>query len=110
MPPYEFMLNRELDYDDIADHLKANVVVGVPYTEDMIANAKRDLLSQARPDAANADVDGLIERYGEKATAQVWDGDPSDITEMDAIVAYLQMLGTLVDFSTFDATAAQNLR
>jgi cytochrome c oxidase cbb3-type subunit 2 len=55
-------------------------------------------------------VDGLVERYGEKAVAAAWDGDPSDITEMDAVIAYLQMLGTLVDFSTYDATASQNLR
>ena len=110
MPPYAFLENRTLDYEDIGSHLAANAAVGVPYTEEMIANAKVDLLSQARPDAANADVDGLVERYGEKAVADVWDNDPSDITELDAMIAYLQMLGTLVDFSTFDATAAQNLR
>jgi cytochrome c oxidase cbb3-type subunit 2 len=110
MPPYAFMQKRTLDYEYIADDLRANAAVGVPYTEEMIRNARRDLLSQARPDAANADVDGLVERYGEKAVADVWDGDPSNITEMDALVAYLQMLGTLVDFSTYDATASQNLR
>jgi cytochrome c oxidase cbb3-type subunit 2 len=110
MPPYAFLAEREISSEYIEDHLIANVRVGVPYTEEMIANARLDFLSQARPDADNADVSGLQARYGEKALARAWDGDPSDVTEMDALVAYLQMLGTLVDFSTFDATAAENLR
>jgi cytochrome c oxidase cbb3-type subunit 2 len=110
MPPYAFLAERPLDYQHIADDLRANVAVGVPYTEAMIQNARADVLSQARPDADSADVDGLVERYGEKARAGVWDGDPSDVTEMDALVAYLQMLGTLVDFSTYDPMAAENLR
>ena len=110
MPPYAFMAERDLDYRYIADHLEANVAVGVPYTEEMIANARRDVISQARPDADFADVDGLIARYGESAVLGDFDGDPSRITEMDAIIAYLQMLGTLVDFSTYDATAVENLR
>mgnify|MGYP006277161587 FL=1 len=110
MPPYAFLQDRLLDYDYIDEDLVANVMVGVPYTEEMIVNAKRDLISQARPDSDIADVEALQARYGEKAVADNWDGDPSDITEMDALVAYLQMLGTLVDFSTYDATASENLR
>ncbi len=110
MPNYSFLQETPLEYAHVADHLRANVAVGVPYTEEMIRNAAADLWSQARPDNDRADVDGLQERYGEKATAQVWDGDPTDITEMDALVAYLQMLGTLVDFSTYDPMASENLR
>ena len=110
MPPYAFLAEKRLDYDYVAENLVANVNVGVPYTEEMILNAKRDLLSQAKPDSDLADVDALQERYGETAQAAAWDGDPSDVTEMDALVAYLQMLGTLVDFSTYDATASENLR
>ena len=49
MPAYPF-LDRRLDYDTIADDLKANRAVGVPYTEAMIAQAKRDLVAQANPD------------------------------------------------------------
>ena len=110
MPNYSFLAETPLDFDNAADHLRANVTVGVPYTEEMIANAKLDLMTQARPDSDRADVDGLQARYGDSATAQVWDGDPSDVTEMDAMVAYLQMLGTLVDFSTYDPMASENLR
>jgi cytochrome c oxidase cbb3-type subunit 2 len=110
MPPYAFLAERALDFQHIADDLRANVAVGVPYTEEMIASARADVLSQARPEANSADPDALQARYGDKARAAVWDGDPSDVTEMDALVAYLQMLGTLVDFSTYDPLASQNLR
>ena len=110
MPAYAFMAHRELDFRRIADNLVANRRVGVPYTDEMIQNAVRDLMSQARPEADFADVDGLRERYGERVVVGSFDGDPSRVTEMDAIIAYLQMLGTLVDFSTYDATAIDNLR
>jgi cytochrome c oxidase cbb3-type subunit 2 len=100
MPPYSF-LDRPLDYDRVADHLRALRAVGVPYSDEMIANAKADLEVQARPDA---DAAGLNARYA-RARQGAFDGDPVRITEMDALVAYLQMLGTLVDFR--DVTPAQ---
>ncbi|TVQ55158.1 MAG: cytochrome-c oxidase, cbb3-type subunit II [Rhodobacteraceae bacterium] len=108
MPGYAFLMERDVDGRDIVDHLRANVTVGVPYTEEMIRNAQRDLFAQARPDSG--DVDGLIERYGDTAVVADFDGQPNRVTEMDALIAYLQMLGTLVDFSTYDATARENLR
>ncbi len=110
MPPYSFMADREINLEELGDHLRANVAVGVPYTDAMIENAARDALSQANPDHPDADADALIARYGESAVLGDFDGDPDRVTEMDAIIAYLQMLGTLVDFSTYDATASENLR
>jgi cytochrome c oxidase cbb3-type subunit 2 len=93
MPSYPF-LNRPLRYDDIAAHLKANRAVGVPYTDEMIANARADLEAQASPDADTTD---LLRRYP-KANAVATSGAKA-VTEMDALVAYLQMLGTLVKFT-----------
>ena len=110
MPSYPFLAETPLDFRYIGDHLVANSRVGVPYTEDMIAAAQKDVVSQAQPDADYADVDGLQERYGEKAQARAFDGDPTDVTELDALIAYMQMLGTLVDFNDYDATASANLR
>jgi cytochrome c oxidase cbb3-type subunit 2 len=104
MPAYPF-LDRRLDYDAIADDLKANRAVGVPYTEPMIAQAKRDLVAQANPDDPAADE--FQKRYP-KAAVRDFDGDPKLVTEMDALVAYLQMLGTLVEFKLYDDKA--NLR
>jgi cytochrome c oxidase cbb3-type subunit 2 len=102
MPRYGFLSETALDTTNISGHLKANAMVGVPYSEDAITHAQADLAAQATPDA---DTAGLIERYGANVLAEDFDGDPSRITEMDALVAYLQMLGTLVDFSTYDAEA-----
>jgi len=96
MPKYAFLLERDLDYTGVRSLLETHHLVGVPYTDEMIVNAEADLIAQLDPDA---DTDGLTSRYG-KLSIRNFDGNPR-ITEMDALVAYLQMLGTLVDFSTF---------
>jgi cytochrome c oxidase cbb3-type subunit II len=103
MPSYAFLMNAPVRVDNIADHLKANRAVGVPYDDDMIANARADLVAQANP---AADTSGLEARYP-KANVGVFDGNPNRISEMDALIAYLQMLGTLVDFSTYDEMAGR---
>ena len=98
MPKYAFLGQTDLDIENMEAHLKANRVVNVPYTDEMLENAEADLKAQADPDA---DWSGLEERYP-KAVLGDFDGDPKRLTEMDALVAYLQMLGTLVDFSTYE--------
>jgi cytochrome c oxidase cbb3-type subunit 2 len=106
MPGYSHLATTDLKTADIADHLKANAVLGVPYSTEMIDNARADLTAQASSDA---DAEGLQARYP-KAQLRDWDGDPGRLTEMDAIVAYLQMLGTLVDFTSYEPLAKANLR
>jgi len=96
MPGYPFLGERELAYDDIAAHLETNRAVGVPYTDDMIAAAAEDIVNQADPE--NGDPDALTARY-HSATSGALDGQPDRITELDALVAYLQILGRMVDFS-----------
>jgi cytochrome c oxidase cbb3-type subunit II len=103
MPGYAFLSKKELSYADIGDHLKTLRIVGVPYTDDDITNAVADVKAQAGGDGADA----LVKRYP-KSSARDYDGDPTKITEADALIAYLQMLGTLVDFSTYKPEA--NLR
>ncbi|HTP84569.1 MAG TPA: cytochrome-c oxidase, cbb3-type subunit II [Alphaproteobacteria bacterium] len=96
MPSYAFLRERPLAYADIAAHLKANRAVGVPYTDEMIAEAKADLEAQVNPDA---DSTGLLKRYPKAVIDDFDRANPGHITEMDALVAYLQMLGTLVKFT-----------
>ncbi len=103
MPAYAFLAEKPLAAKDIADHLKALRVVGVPYSDEMIKEAANDLAAQATPDA---DTDGLLARYP-KAAVGDFDGNGQRITEMDAVVAYLQMLGKLVEF---DRTQPGGLR
>jgi len=102
MPSYAFLMNREIDGQHVEDLLRGYRRVGVPYTDEMIASARTDFLAQADPEA---DHSGLLERY-HSAQTRNFDGQP-ELTEMDAIIAYMQMLGTLVDFSTFVPEASR---
>ncbi|MGX9120416.1 cytochrome-c oxidase, cbb3-type subunit II [Mesorhizobium sp. BHbsci] len=101
MPSYGFLKDTQIAVKDFSTHLVANARVGVPYTPDMIASANADLKAQADP---AADTTALEKRYP-KAKVGDFDGNPAQVTEMDALVAYLQMLGTLVDFKTYDDAA-----
>jgi cytochrome c oxidase cbb3-type subunit II len=95
MPAYPFLAERKLEVRDIAQHLKSLRAVGVPYSDEMIANAAADLDAQVNPDA---DPTALLKRYP-RAVVGKFNGQAEGVTEMDALVAYLQMLGTLVRIS-----------
>lgn len=106
MPGYPFLASAPLDTSTIVDKLKAQRMVGVPYTDDMIANAAADIARQINPDfKGGAD---FLKRYP-KAQQRSFSGDPNEAKEIDALIAYLQMLGTLVDFAKYDESGP-NLR
>ncbi|MDH5797243.1 MAG: cytochrome-c oxidase, cbb3-type subunit II [Paracoccaceae bacterium] len=96
MPKYGYLLDRMIDGEYTQDLMKTHKFVGVPYSDEMIEAAHEDFAAQADPDS---DYDALVERYP-GAQVRNFDGRPG-ISEMDALIAYMQMLGTLVDFSTF---------
>lgn len=100
MPSYPFMAEKALDYGNIADHLSALRITGVPYTDAQVASAVKDLEAQATGD------EDVLDSYP-KAPLGDFDGNSETITELDALIAYLQMLGTLVDFTTFKPELAQ---
>ena len=102
MPSYSWLAETELDYTHLAQDLKTQALLGVPYTPEMIANVALDVETQATTDSPNAG--DLLKRYP-KAAARDFDGDPDRITEADALIAYLQMLGTQVDFKLYDDKA-----
>ncbi len=106
MPTYAFLKSAPLELATIKGNLSANSIVGVPYTAEMIENAVVDLLAQVDPDSDGAE--GLQQRYGEKINIRSFDGESKVVSEMDALVAYLQMLGTLVDLDAYQANP--NLR
>ncbi len=103
MPSYSYLSRVPLDNTYIEDRLKTDALVGVPYTSAMIETAKADFVAQANPDE---DSTSLLEHYGEKVNVRNFDGQPG-LTEMDALIAYLQVLGTMVDFSTFQPVASR---
>ena len=106
MPPYAFLSTTKLDYTNIASHMRTKQKLREPYTDEMIAKAEQDIKTQLNPDAD--DVEGFLKRYP-KAQVRNFDGK-DEITEMDALVAYLQILGTMVDFDEYKADIKGNER
>jgi cytochrome c oxidase cbb3-type subunit II len=113
MPPYAFLQGRPLDLSTIKDEMKALKFEGVPYTDAMIASAVDDAAAQAGGDY---DYDPIKKAYAKLAgrdgtvAFRDFDGEPGQPSELDALIAYLQMLGTLVDFSTYEADDLSNQR
>lgn len=105
MPGYPALAATELEYHDAAAHLQTLRAVGVPYSDEQIESAVADVMLQTLPDD---DTAPLLARYPRAVIAD-FDGDPSRITELDALIAYLQVLGTMVDFTTYrpDEVAAE---
>lgn len=99
MPAYSMLQNKGADLNDITKHLRALRAVGVPYTDAMIENAYNDAVGQARLESDQHD--GLLERYG-KLNMRDFDGQPEFVSEMDALVAYLQLLGTMAELKDYN--------
>jgi cytochrome c oxidase cbb3-type subunit 2 len=106
MPGYPFLAENTLDYRTIAEKLRTQRAIGDPYTDEMVENARADLESHTVLDSDGSAE--ILARYP-KAQVRTFDGDPAKVSELDALVAYLQVLGTLVDFTEFDASGP-NLR
>jgi cytochrome c oxidase cbb3-type subunit 2 len=104
MPAYPWLARTELDLTTVADRLRVQRQLGVPYTEDMIQHAAADVQAQVDPD--NANVPALMERYGEKTQVSAFDGVTTRLTEADAVIAYLQVLGQMTDAPYQEAVVA----
>ncbi len=107
MPPYAFLARADVNTSLMGDHLRANRLLRVPYTDEQLANATIDARAQAEPLGSNAY--DFEQRYP-GAAVRDFDGNPDRVTEMDALIAYLQMLGAGVDFETYQAEAPENTR
>lgn len=100
MPNYPWLM-KPLAYKNVRDRMRALKMVGVPYSEttaEYEANVKRF----GKDIAIKLDILKAEENLLAQAASGNYDGNASDVTEMDALVAYLQLLGTMVDFSKFD--------
>lgn len=107
MPAYPWLAERKLDTGNVKERLQTLRAVGVPYTDEMIEKAEADLKAQIDPDSRAARE--LLQRYPKAKVANFDGKTDGEVTELDALIAYLQVLGTLVDFTTFDASGP-NLR
>src|SRR5690606_2590124 len=106
MPAYPWLARTQVDTSMLASHLAAQQALGVPYSDEMIAGAARDTLGQATPDSDNAYA--MVERYGDDTQISAFDGVTTSVTELDALIAYLQVLGQLTD-AAYQNTAAPEL-
>ncbi len=98
MPGYPFLAETRLRTEDLGLHLQALRMTGVPYSDAQITAATADAIGQGDPDSEESE--GVAKRYGEGVAIRDFAGDGPGLSEMDAIVAYLQMLGTLVKFDS----------
>jgi cytochrome c oxidase cbb3-type subunit 2 len=106
MPAYPFLTEKKLNLDALALEtvIAHQKLLGVPYTDEMVQQARADITAQADP---NADSEALKGRYGAKVNVRDFDGNAGTVTEMDALVAYLQVLGTMVDTNVYTLAAKQ---
>jgi len=99
MPGYKFLSHREANLSSLSEDMEVLRKLGVPYSDEMIQNSVSDAVVQS---SADRDAEGLLKRYGKKVNVRDFDGNVNMISEMDALVAYLQTLGTFVDFAKFE--------
>lgn len=105
MPGYHFLVERDADISGLAEDMEVLRKIGVPYTDEMMQNAVSDAVVQASTDR---DTAGIEKRYGKKLNIHDFDGNPNRVSEMDAIVAYLQVLGTMVDFAKYEPVSTKD--
>jgi cytochrome c oxidase cbb3-type subunit 2 len=101
MPNYPWLLEAELDFSDVQDRMRALKATGVPYSENQ-DEYDRNVAEFGADVAKQLDILRAEENLMQQALTNNYDGRQSRITEMDALVAYLQVLGTMVDFSRYD--------
>jgi len=107
MPGYKFLIERDAQISGIADDMTVLQKLGVPYNDEMIQNANSDAYIQASPEREG---EGIIARYGNKVIMRDYDGNIHKVSEMDALVAYLQTLGTFVNFAKFEPASNQGTK
>ena len=101
MPNYPWLLETELDYSDIAARMRALKMVGVPYSETE-EEYQANVAKFGKDTADMFNIHAAEENLVREAQSDNFDGDRTRLTEMDALVAYLQVLGTMVDFTKYD--------
>lgn len=101
MPNYPWLAENKLKFSDIQDRMIALKKVGVPYSRTS-AEYEKNVERFGEAVAKQLDINMAEQNLVAQATEGDYDGNYAQITEMEALVAYLQVLGTMVDFSKFD--------
>jgi cytochrome c oxidase cbb3-type subunit 2 len=98
MPNYPWLQETKLDVADIGDHLRALRITGVPYSAND-EEYQRNVKQFGEAVAKTLHIPDALKILVAQAQEGNFDGDRTSVSEMDALVAYLQVLGTMVDFS-----------
>ena len=98
MPNFPWLLTTPLDYSDVQERMRAQRLTGVPYSANQ-QEYQQNVKKFGEQTAKMLDISHAQQNLIAQAEAGNYDGDLSGVSEMDALVAYLQVLGTMVDFS-----------
>ena len=102
MPGYPWLETTTLDTSHIDMDMRVLAIEGVPYTKEMIEAAASDVKTQGS--AEDSMTAPFLKRYP-KAISRELGAVQGRLTEADALIAYLQQLGTQVDFKLYDDKA-----
>ena len=99
MPAYKWMFeNKQMDYSNIETKMRALQKLGVPYTDEEIANAQATIKAQAQIIEENLKNDpDFVKSYETSKKTAVANSEsfvPMSEREITALIAYLQRLGT----------------
>ncbi len=101
MPNYPWLAATDLDYSDIELRMKALRTTGVPYSNSK-AEYERNVKDFGVDVAKTLHIPDAEKNLISQAQLGNYDTNPGNISELDALVAYLQVLGTMVDFKKYD--------
>ena len=109
MPSYQWLIRSELDKSQTESKMKVMVKLGVPYTDEDIANAQKQMLEQGTKIEQNlySDPDFVTAYENDKKNSG------EDFVEMKnreivALIAYLQRLGTDIKVKDLEDKTTQN--
>lgn len=99
MPRYKFLNETKLNYSAIHQEMTILKRLDVPYSQEAIDNFEQDIMIQLAKNEDPNFIEGFQKRYP-KAFMRKFNKKTDEITELDALVAYLQSLGNRVDLKT----------
>ncbi|MBT8205361.1 MAG: cytochrome-c oxidase, cbb3-type subunit I [Eudoraea sp.] len=112
MPAYQWLVLSEHDRSDVQAKMETMVKLGVPYSEEEIANAKASMDAQALQIEQNLYTDPEFARSYEEEKKFAQENGEEFVEmrnrEIVALIAYLQRLGTDIKVKETDQLVSEN--
>ena len=100
MPNYKFLAETPLDTSLLPRIISVLTTIGVPYAEGQPDMVEDDIKLQLGMVEDAEKLEGFKKRFSENVIIRKFNTKSDKVTEMDAMVAYLQSLGNKVDLKT----------